>query len=620
MSQLGAFDPPRTLNKATAMAPADPSSTAAAPASTVLPAQAPATPTPTPKSSQGDPSNVGLSAAGPAESARSSDPQADLGPGSPSNLQQSGIQTHSPNINDPSKSILNNNGPSIGNPSDSDPHSNGSPSGNGVSTAGSPNDSPSINSKAINNDPASSAFDSDQRDSKSAPITSGLTSNEANSASAESQPVLQLQSIQVQPLPTEPQHDVNSIQTPGLGAQIFSALGLVAGPNTVMETNVPDSPISTTGAQTQSIETVANSWLTQVTVDGSPVQKDPGGAVVAAGQTVAQGSQATIAGLPISVGSNDVVIDYSAHLSLPSGVEESTPIQAGGNTVQTGPNDHPVVGGQTSMPGAKSTVAAPSSTPNAKVDETAYSLLSNTPIPLSIVVNGITTVLQPSSSVISIADQEFPLSQESPHTKTAGQPVPYIMAGQTITPGGGAITISSIPISLPINQPLSTNPAISGLTESMSQTRPTLVTLGSQVFTLHSSVLAIVGTTISAGAPEVSISGTVLSLQQDGSGLVIGSSTLVFGPSRTGAGLDVSGGAAISTEVPGNKAPYGKSSTATLGNASSSDPSVISASSPTTLSLQATNDGSFALVHTARCLAAVSLCVIANLVYVEFRG
>lgn len=63
---------------------------------------------------------------------------------------------------------------------------------------------------------------------------------------------------------------------------------------------------------------------------------------------------------------------------------------------------------------------------------------------------------------------------------------------------------------------------------------PSLMTIGSQVFTPNPTGFSISGTTISAGAPGVVIDGTMVSLQplsSGGGGLVVGSSTVgLVGP------------------------------------------------------------------------------------------
>ena len=626
VSQLGAFDPPRTLNKATAMAPIISSSTPAAPASPILPVQISATPTPTPKDPKGDAPNQALSSSNPKEPNPSSDPKVDPGPGSPQNSQQPGSQTNPPNINDPPKTVVNNN-PSDSDPLTSNPSSNGSPDDNTIPADSSPKTDLPINGESINKDksssnaPSSSAPNSDEGDPSSGPSYND-GSSVANPIQIGSQTSSQVQGIQVQVSSTAAQHDADSGQ--GLGGQIYSALGFVAGSAAVPETIVPNPPTSMTNLQSQGIGPVVSGWSTQLKVDGSSIQKDSNGAVIVAGQTVAQGSQATIAGVPISFGNSDIVLDNSAHVSLPSITEAPKAFNIGGYPVQQQPNGDFALAGQTFTPGAKATIAGSVvsfQSDHAEIDGVTYNFTSSSPTPIPVVVNGILTTLQASSPIISVAGQELSLGQASPYTNAAGQTTstqidgqrsPYIIAGQTFTPGGNAITVSGIPISLPAGQVSTVNLPVMVITDSGTQNaRPIPVTLGGQVFTPNPSAFVVDGKTISAGAPGATVAGTVVSLQPDGSGLVVGSSTLSLGSSQK------STGEAVSTNISGSKTSSGALST---GNASSVNSGNNSGLSSTTLSVQSKSGASVTWVNGVKWRGSILLCIVSHLVFGGLLG
>lgn len=117
----------------------------------------------------------------------------------------------------------------------------------------------------------------------------------------------------------------------------------------------------------------------------------------------------------------------------------------------------------------------------------------------------------------------------------------FIIAGQTLAPGGAAITVSGIPISLPASPTLAPNlPAIAIEASALSEGGPALgvtpVTIGNQVFTPNPPAFVIAGNTISAGGQGATIAGTPISLQPSGAGLVIGSSTLAVTASAASPG------------------------------------------------------------------------------------
>ena len=420
------------------------------------------------------------------------------------------------------------------------------------------------------------------------------------------------------------------MQTPGLGALIVSAFGYVAGSTAVPETAFPNSPAFATGApnlEPQGIKTVANGSPRPLMIDGSPVQKDSNGAIVAAGQTVAQGSQATIAEMAVSVGSKNVVIDSSVHDFSPLAAETPTPLIIGGYTRQRGPDGGLGVASQTITPGVKATVAGnvvSVGSDNTILYGTTYSLAPISPIPLPVIVNGITTALQASSPVINIAGQEYSFSQASSHTNAAGevlppgtpsQQTPYIIAGQTLTPGGVAIIVSGISISLLASQALTASSPATVVDESAIQAEgSTPMTVGNQVFTQNPSAFVVAGTTISAGAPGITVVGTVLSLRPNGLGLVLGSSTLLLSPFLAGASLSSSGGGANPADGVGSSTSAGASSIQTPGGMQSSSPGNSVRPSSTTQSAQTTNNISSAVAHLPMRPGSVLLVVVASLV------
>lgn len=487
---IGGMDPPHTLGKATAMVPVSASSLQAAPAAQVTPAHAPATPTPSSKDPQGN--------------------------DSPSDI-------------DPSKD----------NPSQSDPGSNVTPSNTKLSGNGSSKDDPAADDPPSNTESPSS----------------GLVNSDPKSLIAGAFPISpQLntipQDVQQQTRSSMDSNSATSIQSNGLGAQIASAFGYVPGSTAVPETDLPNNPVTSLDVPVpspQTLETVTNGAPTPVLVGGSPVQKASNGAVVVAGQTVTQGDQATVSGVAVSVGTNNVAVDGTIHTFPPLAVEIPTPLIVGGNTAQIAPNGGLVVASQTITPGAQTTVAGVAvsvGNDNVILDGATHSLAPTPSSLLSIVINGITTTIAPGiagateAPIINIGGEDMTLSQTSPYTNTVGQTItpgrpgqepPYIIAGQTLTPGGAAITVSGIPISLPANQPFASNaPAMAFEPSAIQTDEPTPVSVGDSVSWPLASIFIVGGTTVYPGGPGVTINGKVTSLLPPGAGLLEGSSRLAL--------------------------------------------------------------------------------------------
>lgn len=340
----------------------------------------------------------------------------------------------------------------------------------------------------------------------------------------------------------------NPVQQQGLGAQIASAFGYIPG-STGSPVNNPDVPNS----EPKAIQTVVNGSPSSVMAGGSPNQKVSDNAVLVAGPTVARGSQAIVSGAVVSVGTNNVAIDGTNPAFPPLAAETPTPtpLMIGAETAQRMPNGGLVVASQTLTLGAQATFAGAVVSVDSSiaiVDGTTHILAPVAATPLSLIVNGATTVLQPGiagayeAPVVNIGGQAMTLGQASPgvgQTLTPGvshQGPPFLMTGQTLVPGGAAITVSGVPISLPASQIAPTNlPAMvikaSPFQASKSAASAPSVTVKTHIFTANPSAFAIDGTTISAGGPGITIAGTPISLQPSGEGLVVGGNAFVFAAS-----------------------------------------------------------------------------------------
>ncbi len=593
---IGAMDPPHTLGQATAMAPVSSSSPAAAPAAHITPANAPSTPTPSPKDPPGGALKSPESSVDPVKLDPASDPKASSGSGSQQDPHQSNPQnveapktdtatsssvhppTNAPpsnsdssshdalSSNEPSKPAPMTNDPSNNDPTKSDPSSGDSPSNNNSPSSDHPKDNPPANDPQRNSKPSSDDPPINNSPStKDPPNNNDPPSNDPsknNPTSIMPTPILASPPTNVQPHAGVDRHpsstapnEANHMHSQDLGAQIASAFGYVPG-STASPVNDPSGP----NADPKPVGIFVDGTPTPVIAGGNSVQRAPNGAVLVAGQTIAQGSQATVSRAVVSVGSNNVVVDGTNHALSPMASATLTPLMVGAHTAQRVPNGGLVVASQTFAPGAQATVAGvvvSVGSGKAILDGTTRTLAPIALTPLSLIVDRATTAVQPGvagaseAPSINIGGQAMTLSQASPGINVAGQTLtpeaphqgsPFIIAGQTLTPGGAAITVSGIPISLPASQTPAANLPAMAIEASAFQTGGPMhgvapVTVGTQVFTPNPSAFEIAGTTISAGGPGITVAGTVISLQSSGAGLVIGSSTLALATSAASPGV-----------------------------------------------------------------------------------
>jgi hypothetical protein len=244
-------------------------------------------------------------------------------------------------------------------------------------------------------------------------------------------------------------------------------------------------------------------------VGGQPIQQAPSGGVVVAGQTIAQGSQATVQGSVVSVGSSNVVVGGSTYaLHTPT---DATPLEVpatvsiGGKTVQQLSNGGIVVAGQTFTPGTQTTIAGDVvsvGSSNIALAGTTYSLPNiadsaplQTPAPLVIGGNAVQQV------------------------SNGG----LIIGSQTLTPGA-QMTLSGTSISVG-----STAVVVDGTTQNFlpSYTTATGAVQSNEIVLTQGAIITEGGKVLTYSGPAVS------AFEQGTSELVVGSRTLQIGPSMT---------------------------------------------------------------------------------------
>jgi hypothetical protein len=155
----------------------------------------------------------------------------------------------------------------------------------------------------------------------------------------------------------------------------------------------------------------------------------------------------------------------------------------------------------------------------------------------------------------------------------------YVIASQTLVPGGPAITVDGSTISL---LPSATAIVVNGVTSMLAQyfgaiyttTALGLLTLNGEVYTANRAGRYILGpgTTLAAGGDAVTISGTVISLTPEGTAVVIQGSTSALLPATTVVTLTKSGGPSDAMgNAPQSTGKHGGAATLTVGGGLGAD-------------------------------------------------
>lgn len=247
-----------------------------------------------------------------------------------------------------------------------------------------------------------------------------------------------------------------------------------------------------------------------LSVAGSTYTANSASEFVVAGQTLTPGGQIMVASTPISLhpSANIAVVGGSTQvLATATPAPSPAVLKFAGSTYTANAASQFVVAGQTLAPGGQITVAS-----------TPISLHSSADIA---VVGGSTQFLttatpSPNPAVLTFAGSTY----------TANTASQFVVAGQTLTPGG-QITVSSTPLSLGP----SANIAIIGTSTQLLTTpgptsNPAILTFAGSTYTANTaSDFVIAGQTLTPGG-TITASGTPISVPKGTSNIaVIGTST-----------------------------------------------------------------------------------------------
>ena len=244
---------------------------------------------------------------------------------------------------------------------------------------------------------------------------------------------------------------------------------------------------------------------TPLIVASQQVQRASNGAFLVAGQTVEPGNEATISGIPISVGSDNLVLGGSIHEISPSSPQSAPPLIISGDTAQIAPDGNLVIASQTLEPGTQTTLSGG-----------VLSVGSQ-----NIVLNGVTNSFPSKvSTPLVINDQTIQSAFSSD----------FISASQTF-PHGTQPTISEAAISInPDNSVSASLPSTT--TPTNIQTFPPFLVGFQTIHQAPNGAIVVASQTIPPGS-EATISGHILYVGADGEIVLDGTSTQAFLPSVT---------------------------------------------------------------------------------------
>lgn len=245
--------------------------------------------------------------------------------------------------------------------------------------------------------------------------------------------------------------------------------------------------------------------LNSVVANGNTIVRDPNGGVVVGSSTVMPGNTVQVAGAPLSVGTDHVVLGGSSY-ALPAATTAGA-VLVGSSAIVKASNGGVVIGGSTVAPGVQTAVAG-------------YTISVGSS---HAVVNGITYALPASAgAVVQAAPALSPVFGGSQSvvigpnggiiigSSTFAPGAQATIAGKVVSVGSSSMVIGGTTYSLP------TNPG------AVLQQAPNLA----QNLASGSKVTLANGAIITAGGASVTIGGSVIGIPSGGSGLIVNGKTV----------------------------------------------------------------------------------------------
>lgn len=298
------------------------------------------------------------------------------------------------------------------------------------------------------------------------------------------------------------------------------------------ETLVPGSAITSSGAvislapsasavvingQTQQITPAYVASAAVITVGSSKITANSLSQYVIGSQTISAGSPAiTVSNQVLSLASGGSALVFGPStkaVGTASTFSVTSPpiLTFGTQAITANAQSAYVIGTQTLQAGSQIVVSG--------------STISLAPSATALVVNGHTVSLTPHSILATVAP---PLITVGPSILTADKHSDYVVAGQTLSAGGSAITVSGTRLSLASG---GKDLVIGSSTEHLqpqilaSSTEAPTLTFGNAHITADAASEYVIGSQTLLPGQAITVSGTILSLASDDAFLKVGSST-----------------------------------------------------------------------------------------------
>ena len=373
----------------------------------------------------------------------------------------------------------------------------------------------------------------------------------------------------------------SSTYEPGVTAQVAGTPISVGSSNIVVASSTHAIPsVAAVVPQAAPVASQAAPAPTPVLVGGNSVVNAPGGGVVIASSTYQPGVQAQVSGTPISVGTDNIAVDSSTY-ALPS-APPATPVLIGGSTIAAASSGGIVIAGSTYQPGVVAQVAGtPISvgTNNVVINSQTVGLPSaapQTPTPTAVQTPSQTPVLVGGQSIVKASGGGVVIG-----SSTIAPGAQATVSGTVVTAGTNNVVVGGNNYALPDTagatlqqqqapaaQPQSALAIVAGQTVSQASNGGVVIgsstiapgqqaTISGQVISAGSSNVAIGGSTYglpgTAGAilqtpapqtqPQTTafVGGQSIARASNG-GIVIGSSTIAPGSQATISGQIISAG------------------------------------------------------------------------------
>lgn len=354
-------------------------------------------------------------------------------------------------------------------------------------------------------------------------------------------------------------------------SSISSSPEPVAVTSTSIPSTDPNPQVTPTPAATPGLSGVANSLTPSITFGGQTVAiPSIGASAVTLGSAVvsAYGSPATVSGIAVSLGSSALVVG-TATIALAGSDSHplTSPLVFGGLTASILPSGV-AFGTNVIIPGQAITISGlPITLGSAGLVVASSTIPLSQNLPSPIVVNGLTASIVPSGVVIGsqtvsfgqsaitvsgtpvsmgaagivIAGSTIPITRASVLATVAGEPITAAgssgileVAGSTVRPGGPQVTISGTPVSLGLSGVL-----VIGTSTITPSVEPILTrfVVGTDTFTVSPTNITVEGFTLTPGSPGVTVDGVFVSFGS--SDLVVGTQTETFSPQGTSSLVDL---------------------------------------------------------------------------------